>query len=322
MLRWRTVAVVLALVAAAACSDDDDAGRGPRPPDEPPTSAIDYSGVALEGVRGETTTTGVAQSGRTTILGTVTGPAGLVPGATVRIERLVSGEDVRSDVVAGPDGRFELRNVPGGRYRVRAFLAPALAMVTPDVRFLRDGEEHTFDLTLTDQRGVVARAAVAPDPPYLDEDVNLAVVVASRSVDPDGIVRSTPVAGVRVELDGLGMWVLRSESPLRTPLQPRGATTTTEAPVATSTVAFTDGAGQVRYELSCSQAGAPGLSLLVSVTVTPPAIEGQPPPLPEQRLERLPLTVPDCVDPTQTSVEPPEDSGDGNGADETDGDDE
>jgi hypothetical protein len=213
-----------------------------------------------------------------------------VPGATVRVERLVGGQTVRTDAVTGADGRFEIRNVPGGRYRVRAFAAPALAVAAPEVRFLQDGQEHTFDLVLTDQRGVVARAAVAPDPPYLGEDVNLAVVVATRSVDPDGVVRSTPVPGVRVELDGLGAWVLRSGDTSRGPFQ--------------SATAFTDATGQVRYELTCLQPGAPGLSLLVSVTVTPPAVEGQPPPLPQQQLQRLDLDVPDCIDPSATTTVP------------------
>jgi len=209
----------------------------------------------------------------------------------------------RTRVRDSPIGRYELRGIPGGRYRVRAFLAPALALVTPDVRFLPDGQEHTFDLAMTDQRGVVARAAVAPDPPYLDGDVNLAIVVATRSVDPDGVVRSVPVSGVRVELDGLGAWSLRTPDSPRGPLQPRATTTTTSfSPL--STIAFTDANGQVRYELTCEQAGPPGLSLLVSVTVTPPAVEGEPPPVPEQRLESIPLTVPDCVDPTLVT-EPP-----------------
>ena len=303
-MRRRCALLVVGLLVAA-CSDDDSSGRGPSRPDEPPTTVVDYSGVALLGVPGETTTT-IDQQGSASLVGTVTGPGGLVPGATVRIERLVFGEVVRNDVLTGADGRFELRNVPGGRYRVRAFLAPVLALTTPDVRFLADGQEHAFDLVVEDQRGVVARASVAPDPPYLGDDVNLAIVLASRSVDPDGVVRSVPVPGVRVELDGEGAWVLRSPEGQRGPSPSRG-TTTTEAFPPPSRVAFTDALGEVRFEMTCLQAGPPGLSLLVSVTVTPPAVEGQPPPLPEQRFERIALAVPDCVDPT-TITEPPQDT--------------
>jgi hypothetical protein len=302
MRRRRATALAVALVVAvvaAACSDDDDgdAAPTPRPTDGPPISAVDYSGVALARVPGETTTTGPPATGSASIVGTVSGPGGLLPGATVRVDRIVEGDDIRTDVAVGPDGRFELRGVPGGRYRVRAFLPPAMSMLSPEIRFLRDGEEHAFDLRLEDQRRVVARASVAPDPPYVDEDLNLAVVVAMRSVDVDGVVRSVPVQGLQVELAGLGAWTLRTQAPARSPLQPRASTTTTTFFRPPSPVTFTDGFGEARWELRCDVPGDPGLSILVSVSVTPPAIEGQPPPAPEQRLEQVDLDVPACVDP-------------------------
>lgn len=294
----RTAAAVLLVLAATACSDDsgDDGGSGRKPIERPPV--VDYSGVALAKVPGTTTTVGPAETGRARILGSVSGPGGLIPGATVRVEHLVQGEPVVRDVLTGPDGRYVLDGVPGGRYRVRAFLAPALAMAKPVIRFIEDAKEATFDLAMEDQRRVVARAAVSPAVPYLDEAVNLSALVATQAVDGDGIVRSTPVPGLRVELTGLGAWDLRTGGSLRPPTDPRGTTTTTQAP---SAIRFTDASGTATFELRCQSPGPPGLGLLVSVTVTPPAVEGQPPPAPEPRTERLELDLPDCVDPTATT---------------------
>lgn len=294
-----TAAALVLLLVAGACSDDsgDDGGGGPRKPVERPP-VVDYSGAALAKVPGTTTTLGPPETGRARIVGAVSGPGGLIPGATVRIERLVAGGAVAHDVLTGPDGRYVLDAVPGGRYRVRAFLPPALAMAKPVVRFIEDAKESTFDLAMEDQRRVVATAAVSPSVPYRDEAVNLSAVVATQAVDVDGIVRSTPVAGLRVELTGLGAWELRTADPLRTPSDPRGTTTTTQAP---SPVRFTDGVGTATWELRCRAPGPPGLGLLVTVTVTPAGVEGQPPPAPEQRTERLELDVPECRDPTPTT---------------------
>lgn len=296
-MRW-VRASVLALLLVAACSGgskhlDKPSRRVERAP------VIDYTGTHLAHVPGSTTTTAVAETGSASIVGSVTGPSGLVQGATVRVDHLVRGGVVSHDATTGADGRYAVPAIPGGRYRVRAFLAPALSVTQPEVRFLQDGKETTFDLKVEDQRKVVATAAIAPAVPYLHDAVNLAVVVATQAVDLDGIVRSSPIPGLRVELDGLGAWSLRRDNGVQAPFQPR-ATTTTALPA--STTGFTDGAGVVRYELRCDQVGAPGLSLLVSVTVTPPAEEGGLPPVPEQRVQQLDLSVPDCVDPAAATV--------------------
>lgn len=294
------VASALALASSGACTSDDDAGPSPTTRPTVPTTVVDRSGIALAAVAGSTTST-IVDTGSAVLSGSVRGPAGLVPGATVRIERLVAGQQVRTDVLTGPDGRFSLSGVPGGRYRLRAFLAPWYAQAEPVVRFLEDGEEHTFDLTVETQTGLVVRADVAPDAPQVDGAVNLVAVVTNRAVGADGVVRSVPVVGTSVELVGLGRWVLRDDSaPNRstttsTATRAGSAATTTTVNRSLSPTAVTDGSGQVRFELLCRSAGPSGLALRVPFTVTPPPGEAAGPA--QVDVQTITLTLPECTDP-------------------------
>lgn len=306
---------ICGLVVAAACSNDKQAGPGPRPDPSVATTLVDRSGIALLAVTGKTTTT-IVTTGTASVVGSVQGPNGLVVGATVRIERLVAGQVIRNDVVSGPDGRYSLVGMPGGRYRVRAFLAPSLAQVTPEVQFLTDGAEHTIDLTMKQMSGLVVRSDAAPEPPLLHRPVNLVASVANRTVGADGVVRSTPVAGITVDLLGLGRWVLRDDG--SSPPEGDDTSTTTGVtvePTTTTTIrsnrsssasARTDASGQVTFGLRCESTGSPGLSLRVPVTVTgPPDAQGNPGAT-EYTTQTVNLDLPACIDPaTTTTAAPP-----------------
>lgn len=312
MIRRTLASVVVVAALVGACTDDDDAGPSPTTDPTAPTTIVDRSGIALAGVRGTTTTT-IREVGTATISGSVQGPSGLVAGATVRIERLVAGREVRTDVLTGPDGRFTVGALPGGRYRIRSFLAPSLAQTKPEIRFLADGKEHSFDLTVEQQGGLVVRADVAPEPPQLDGPVNLVALVATRSVGTDGVVRATPVVGTTVELVGLGRWQLRSDGG-GSPPDGEGegdddststslfSTTTTTSRGRPSSAARTDSAGRVRFELRCEATGDPGLALRVPVTVaSPPDPSGAPTP-PQVTSHTVSLDLPSCVDPASSTT--------------------
>ncbi len=302
-MRRTLTLLVVAAASVAACSGDDDAGPSPTPQPTTSTSTVDLSGVALPGVAGETTTT-VDETGTARLVGTVRGPEGPLAGAVVRVDRLVAGREIRRDVRTAPDGRWELRDVPGGRYRVRAYLAPSYAQTTADVRFLNDGEEHAFDLVVEDQRGLVVRADVAPDQPTVGNPVNLVVLVARRVVAEDGVVRSTPVAGEFVELRGLGRWELRDDTDetdgggddggLDGGLGPTTSTTFDPGPSAS---VLLGSSGQARFELRCLSAGAPGLSLQVPAEAdVGTSTTGVPPD------ETVALDLPACVDPASSTT--------------------
>lgn len=301
----RAGALLAALaVLVGACSDDDSAEPDPDRRETTTTALIDRSGIALAPVPGETTTT-IRETGSARLVGVVRGPQGPVPGATVRIERIVHGRELRRDVATGADGRFVLEGVPGGRYRVRAFAPPSLAQLEPELRFLADAQEHSFDLVVDDHSGLVVRSSAAPQAPTVGDPVNVVVQVAERQVDGDGIVRTVPLAGLPVQLTGLGRWVLRSESPGGS----SGTTSTTFQSTSSTASARTDGNGRARFELQCVSAGQPGLAVRIPVAAPAP-----PPPAPGNTTpttsggtstETIGLDLPACSTATTTTTSSP-----------------
>jgi hypothetical protein len=256
------VVAAAVLMAAAGCAVGGVDVDFPEPPPRAATTTTtrppDSGSVVLVSVPGRTTLPPpTAVPGPSALGGVVRGPDGPVPGATVRVERFVESGTVTTDVVSALDGTWRVEGIPGGRYRVRAWRAPDLAG-RPTVLFLEAARPATLDLVLERRDGLVATAAVAPSPPVVDEPANLAVVVAERAVDDQGIVRAVPVAGAPVELLALGAWSVR----------PPSAT-------------FTDGAGRAGWQLVCRAAGDQGLAVAVGDSVlqlaVPACVEPPPP---------------------------------------------
>lgn len=194
----------------------------------PTTERPDYSQIALQAYPGQTTTTTPISAGSATISGAVDGPNGLIPGAVVRFERLV-GDAVQSvDVLSGADGRYQLANVPGGRYRVRAYFPPLLAMEQSEIFYLADGEEKDLTLRTVEYTGFVVASGVTPAAPFLGQGANLVVRVTQRIVDGDGVGREVGVAGANVSVSTTG-WT----------------------PVAPNIVVVSDGNGNAVFTFSC-----------------------------------------------------------------------
>lgn len=195
------------LVALGACSE------GPRtlpPPSstsstvpETTTTTADFSTVPIEPVPGETTTTFVA-TGDAVLSGVVSGPDGALPGAIVRADRLV-GDGVQPFAVrAFDDGTWLLEDLPGGRYRVRAYLPPDLTMVEPVVFYLRNDENREVPLTVRTFRGLEVLAGTTPETLFVGDAVSLAVSVMERYVDEEGVGRLRPRVNVPVRVRSSG----------------------------------------------------------------------------------------------------------------------
>ncbi len=178
-----------------------------------------------------TTTTVAFGEGTVTLEGTVEGPDGPVPGATVRFERVVGEQSAERSVITNNSGRFKLANVPGGRMRVRAWKVPDVAMARNIVVFASE----TTKLTLKVERFATTdvRWAAAPASPIEGQPVNLVVQVSRRLVDDEGVIGFEQITGMAVRLVPLGA------------LQPEGANER-----------LTDDTGRASFPMRCNAVGA------------------------------------------------------------------
>jgi hypothetical protein len=212
MRRLLLLVALCSLAVVAGCGADSkyDELKAPKSVDldtDTTTTIGDLEKVQLPGVGGTTTTAPVAVGpGPATIVGRVDGPDGPVGGALVQLERLVGDRVASIRVPTAADGSWNAQRVLGGRYRIRAWLAPELGMTEAALTFVETTKQATVVLKLERFGQSAIDVAVAPNPPVVDEPVNLAVRVRSRKVDTNGVVRDVPAAGVVVTLSGAGSW--------------------------------------------------------------------------------------------------------------------
>ena len=124
----------------------------------------DLTGVDLGKVSGRTTTTTVGIGpGGATLSGTVLGPQGPVPGATVEADRFVGSSEASKQVSTAADGSWTIPAILGGRYRVRAWQSPSLAMTTPQIFFLGGTQVMAIDLQVQAFTGQAISVCRQPD---------------------------------------------------------------------------------------------------------------------------------------------------------------
>jgi hypothetical protein len=273
-------AVVLGalVLGAAGCGRNVALLDFPAPaPTAPPaatttTVTIDPSGVTEPTVAGAPPSPAVAlRPGSTTLSGTVTGPDGGVAGATVEIDRIVGSATATTEAVSTTGGGWSASGLLGGRYRLRAWKAPSLAMTTTDVFYVDDGGTHQSVLALTAYKGPTVASAFAPDPPVSGEPTTVVVQLTEPSVTTAGLVVQAPLAGFRVRLDAGGEWSFPGSGEART-----------------------DGTGDATFVATCGAVGQDPLSAVVERTVavtlsTPPCLA---PPAPPTTTAPATTTVP------------------------------
>lgn len=221
------VSLLVVAAGVVACAKTREEALPRVPPTVPTTSTtvIDYSTVPLGAVATKTTTTVNQGPGRARLSGTVVGPDGPVPLATVRVERLQDDAVVfKGDIFTDATGKWRTGRLVGGRWRARAWRAPDLADVNPTTVFLEAGQAKSVPLTLDRFGAPAVTASMAPDPPMLGANSNLVVAVSTASVDAEGIVRSTPIPNLLVQLVAPN-FLISNMSPLPTDADGRVAWT-------------------------------------------------------------------------------------------------
>jgi hypothetical protein len=182
-----------------------------------PTLPANLPKVVEPGVAGSPTTVpSQIGPGAATLNGTVLGPLGPVAGATVEADRLVGGQVSSTQTTTAADGSWTIGSVLGGRYRIRAWQQPSLAVTAPQIFFLGATDVHSTTMQLTAFTGPDVAAAIAPRVPVVGQVDNLVVQVTNPTVGADGVVRNLPAVGVSVTLTDDALWQIDNGNPLAT----------------------------------------------------------------------------------------------------------
>ncbi len=223
--------------------------------------------------------------GEARLTGTVVGPEGPVEGTIVRIERHTSEGSAFFDVTTDADGVFEADKVPGGRFRVRAWVPGLMTTGGSDVRYVAGDEESEYELSMWGVDPTPSFELVHGGPQYYGQAGNVAVVFTQRFIDEEGILVTAPLAG--------GLVSVRTSAGVK---------------VSSRSVRLTDEEGSAWFTLTCTgshqSATITVRSGLVSKTFALPGCRPLPPPPPEPEPEPEPAPAPTTTTATTTTTTP------------------
>jgi hypothetical protein len=224
------LAAGLAFPALVACSDDGDGRAIEEQPERTRESSTttssteppNYSMVSLVPVApGQAPPiTRPREPGTASLSGRVIDETGApVPGAVVRASYYLDPN--KPEVLESltlEDGSFAFTALLGGSWRIRAWQEPELATLEAQSIFLSAGERKAFDLKVKRVPAVEVTSSMAPNPPLVGFESQLAVLVVNQVVNSDGIVNRTRLGGTEVTLLVSGQWTLApgSSNPLTT----------------------------------------------------------------------------------------------------------
>lgn len=174
------------------------------------------------------------KDGKTRLFGTVLGPDGPIGGAIVGIERHTTEGIGSLNVSTNAEGRWTAGGLPGGRFRVRAWLPGLMTTGGSEVRYVPDEEKAEFAFSMWGIDPTPRMEFVDGGPIYAGLPGSVAVVLSQQAIDENGIVVTTPVVGGLITIE-----------------------VTPEVTVASSPIQLTGLDGAARFTLNCtgSQSG-------------------------------------------------------------------
>lgn len=170
--------------------------------------------------------------GDATIQGSANGPSEPAFGGVVRLERHTVEGIGKLDTRIGASGGWGVSGLPGGRYRVRAWLPGRATMTHSEVFFIEDDGVVSLDFDLVEVDPEPILEFVHGGPMYQGLTGTIGVSVSQKVVDPDGLVLSTPISGATISIQ-----------------------TSSEVSSTTGRAALTDQEGVARFTLRCNRIG-------------------------------------------------------------------
>lgn len=145
------------------------------------------------------------RGGGASLSGQVVGPDGPVAGASVLIERVVGDRTGSLTLAAGDDGRYGVAGIHGGKYRVRAWLAPTLASRASSLVFLADLDGRaTVEVPVHLFTGRTLQIGLDITALNVGDSAHVRALLTDQVVDDNGIVVGQGVASAQMRLSGSG----------------------------------------------------------------------------------------------------------------------
>lgn len=184
--------------------------------------------------------------GKARLSGIVTFEGRRVGGARVRLERIVGNRIGVLDVAANGEGVFTVKELLGGKYRIRAWETPALSAVPSQTLFLPAAADVDLEVPLTEFDGQRLQGALTTGEPRVGATVTLRALLTEVEVDGEGYVNGTGLPNETITVStGEGY-------------RPAGPTTAT-----------TDASGYATFSVVCLREGAHQVTLrFLELTVT------------------------------------------------------